>query len=111
MAYLPSTRDESRVGLLQLDTGERWPVDLVILAIGSKGAAPTWLSSAKGVKLRDGRVEVDERGQLTGMRQVFAIGEVLFPPRRRHLTNHTCMQETSRLSEAPRQRQPRFLGT
>lgn len=77
-AFLPSSSSTPHVGAVQLDSGERVPADLVLLAVGVKGAAPSWLKELRGIRSEDGRIEVDDKNRVKGLGKkigVFAVGE------------------------------------
>lgn len=77
---VPSTSDSSKVGGVALKDGTILPADLVILGIGV-GPATTFLKENKAVQLeKDGSLKTDEHFAVSGLKDVFAVGDIATYP-------------------------------
>lgn len=76
----PSKSDPSKVGAIKLDDGTVLEADLVILGAGV-GPATTFLKENKSVELqKDGSLKTDEHFAVTGVKDVYAIGDIATYP-------------------------------
>jgi NADPH-dependent 2,4-dienoyl-CoA reductase/sulfur reductase-like enzyme len=72
----PSESDSSKVGSIELKDGTSLPADLVILGTGV-GPATTFLKDNSSVELqKDGSLKTDEHFAVTGLKDVYAIGDI-----------------------------------
>jgi len=72
----PSKSDSSKVGSIELKDGTSLPADLVILGTGV-GPATTFLKDNSAVELqKDGSLKTDEHFAVTGLNDVYAIGDI-----------------------------------
>ncbi|KAF4625173.1 hypothetical protein G7Y89_g12997 [Cudoniella acicularis] len=77
---VPSKSDSSKVGGIQLKDGTVLEADLVILGTGV-GPATTFLKENKAVELqKDGSLKTDENFAVTGLKDVYAIGDIATYP-------------------------------
>lgn len=77
---LPSKSDKSKVGSVELKDGTSLPADLVILGTG---VAPqtNYLKENSAVTLeKDGSLKVDEHFLVSGLKDVYAIGDIATYP-------------------------------
>ncbi|KAE9375371.1 hypothetical protein N431DRAFT_436855 [Stipitochalara longipes BDJ] len=75
-----SKSDSSKVGAIELKGGESLPADLVILGTGV-GPATLFLKDNKGVELqKDGSLKTDEHFAVSGLKDVYAIGDIATYP-------------------------------
>ncbi|TQS34352.1 hypothetical protein Golomagni_05267 [Golovinomyces magnicellulatus] len=73
---LPSKSDPSKVGSVELNSGESLPVDLVILGTGVVPAT-SFLRGNPAIKLEiDGSIKTNEHFVVDGLRDVYAIGDI-----------------------------------
>ncbi len=76
----PSKSDSSAVGSIELKDGTSLPADLVILGTGV-GPATTYLKDNKAVELlKDGSLKTDEYFAVSGLKDVYAIGDIATYP-------------------------------
>ena len=76
----PSSSDPKKVGAIQLKDGTSLPADLVILGIGV-APATEYLKDNKSVELeKDGSLRCNESFQVTGLDDVYAIGDIATYP-------------------------------
>lgn len=76
----PSASDSSKVGSIELKDGTSLPADLVILGTGV-GPATTFLKDNKSVELqKDGSLKTDENFEVSGLKNVYAIGDIATYP-------------------------------
>jgi NAD(P)H-nitrite reductase large subunit len=76
----PSASDPSKVGSIELKDGTSLPADLVILGTGV-GPATTFLKDNKSVELqKDGSLETNEYFEVSGLKDVYAIGDIATYP-------------------------------
>ncbi|KAL3952919.1 hypothetical protein ACCO45_012862 [Purpureocillium lilacinum] len=76
----PSGSDPSKVGAVCLKDGTRLEADLVILGVGV-APATEFLRDNKVLRLeQDGSVATDENFQVTGLKDVYAIGDIATYP-------------------------------
>ncbi|KIN05698.1 hypothetical protein OIDMADRAFT_111794 [Oidiodendron maius Zn] len=76
----PSVSDPSRVGSIELKDGTSLPADLVILGTGV-GPATNFLRDNKSVELqKDGSLRTDENFEVSGLKDVYAIGDIATYP-------------------------------
>ncbi|KAJ6443463.1 AIF-like mitochondrial oxidoreductase (Nfrl) [Purpureocillium lavendulum] len=76
----PSAADPSKVGAVCLKDGTRLEADLVILGVGV-APATEFLRENKVLRLeQDGSVATDENFQVTGLKDVYAIGDIATYP-------------------------------
>ncbi|KAG0652978.1 Apoptosis-inducing factor 1 [Hyphodiscus hymeniophilus] len=76
----PSKSDSSKVGSIELKDGTSLPADLVILGTGV-GPATVFLKDNKAVELqKDGSLKTDEHFAVSGLKDVFAIGDIATYP-------------------------------
>jgi NADPH-dependent 2,4-dienoyl-CoA reductase/sulfur reductase-like enzyme/nitrite reductase/ring-hydroxylating ferredoxin subunit len=76
----PSESDPSKVGSIELKDGTSLPADLVILGTGV-APATTFLKDNKSVELqRDGSLKTDEYFAVSGLKDVYAIGDIATYP-------------------------------
>lgn len=72
----PSASDPSKVGAVVLKDGTEIEADLVILGVGV-APATQFLQSNKVIRLeQDGSIKTDERFLVTGLKDVYAIGDI-----------------------------------
>ncbi|KAK7421125.1 Apoptosis-inducing factor 1 [Neonectria magnoliae] len=72
----PSGSDPSKVGAVVLKDGTKLPADLVILGVGVSPATE-YLRDNKIVRLEeDGSLKTDERYNVVGLKDVYAIGDI-----------------------------------
>lgn len=72
----PSTSDPSKVGAVYLKDGTKLEADLVILGVGVSPATD-FLRDNKIIRLEeDGSLKTDENFLVTGVRDVYAIGDI-----------------------------------
>ncbi|KAI1820423.1 hypothetical protein F4861DRAFT_533692 [Xylaria intraflava] len=72
----PSGSNPSKVGSVLLKDGTKLEADLVILGVGV-APATEFLKDNKEVRLeRDGSLKVDTNGLVTGLKDVYAIGDI-----------------------------------
>lgn len=72
----PSTSDPSKVGAVILKDGTRLEADLVVLGVGVSPATE-YLRDNKIVRLEeDGSLKVDNNYNVTGLKDVYAIGDI-----------------------------------
>lgn len=77
---LPSKSDSSKVGSIQLKDGTSLEADLVILGTGV-GPATEYLKDNKSVELqKDGSLKTDENFLVSGLKDVYAIGDIATYP-------------------------------
>ncbi|PBP21280.1 apoptosis-inducing factor [Diplocarpon rosae] len=77
---IPSSSDSSKVGGVTLKDGTTLPADLVILGTGV-GPATTFLKDNAAVELqKDGSLQTDEHFAVSGLKDVFAIGDIATYP-------------------------------
>ncbi|KAF7925233.1 hypothetical protein BELL_0362g00040 [Botrytis elliptica] len=77
---VPSKSDSSKVGGVQLKDGTTLEADLVILGTGISPATE-YLKDNKSVELReDGSLAVDENFVVSGLKDVYAIGDIAAYP-------------------------------
>jgi len=75
-----SKSDSSKVGAIELKDGTSLPADLVILGTGV-GPATVFLKNNKAVELqKDGSLKTDEHFAVTGLQDVYAIGDIATYP-------------------------------
>jgi len=75
-----SSSDSSKVGAIELKGGTSLPADLVILGTGV-GPATTFLKENKSVELqKDGSLKTDEHFSVSGLKDVYAIGDIATYP-------------------------------
>jgi len=75
-----SKSDSSKVGAIELKDGTSLPADLVILGTGV-GPATVFLKNNKEVELqKDGSLKTDEHFAVTGLQDVYAIGDIATYP-------------------------------
>jgi NAD(P)H-nitrite reductase large subunit len=76
----PSASDPSKVGSIELKDGTSLPADLVILGTGV-GPATTFLKDNKSVELqKDGSLKTNEYFEVSGLKDVYAIGDIATYP-------------------------------
>jgi NADPH-dependent 2,4-dienoyl-CoA reductase/sulfur reductase-like enzyme/nitrite reductase/ring-hydroxylating ferredoxin subunit len=76
----PSGSDPSRVGAIVLKDGTKLEADLVILGVGV-APATEYLRENKVVRLeKDGSLKVDENFLVSGLKDVYAIGDIATYP-------------------------------
>jgi len=76
----PSSSSSSKVGAIELKDGTSLPADLVILGTGV-GPATTFLKDNGGVTLeKDSSLKTDESFAVSGLKDVFAIGDIATYP-------------------------------
>jgi NADPH-dependent 2,4-dienoyl-CoA reductase/sulfur reductase-like enzyme len=76
----PSVSDPSKVGSIELKDGTSLPADLVILGTGV-GPATTFLRDNNSVELqKDGSLRTDENFEVSGLKDVYAIGDIATYP-------------------------------
>lgn len=76
----PSKSDSSKVGSIELKDGTSLPADLVILGTGI-GPATVFLKDNKAVELqKDGSLKTDEHFAVSGLKDVYAIGDIATYP-------------------------------
>lgn len=76
----PSTSDPSKVGAVHLKDGTVLECDLVVEGAGIKPSTD-YLSSCPEIELeKDGSVRVNERNQVVGQTDVFAVGDIATYP-------------------------------
>ncbi|POR32200.1 Apoptosis-inducing factor 1 [Tolypocladium paradoxum] len=76
----PSASDSSRVGAVCLKDGTRLEADLVILGVGV-APATEFLRGNNMLRLeQDGSITTDENFQVTGMKDVYAVGDIATYP-------------------------------
>ncbi|KPM44533.1 Apoptosis-inducing factor 1 [Neonectria ditissima] len=72
----PSGSDPSKVGAVYLKDGTKLPADLVILGVGVSPATE-YLKDNKIIRLEeDGSLKTDERYNVVGFKDVYAIGDI-----------------------------------
>ncbi|KAI9049926.1 hypothetical protein LZ554_006073 [Drepanopeziza brunnea f. sp. 'monogermtubi'] len=77
---VPSESDSLKVGGIALKDGTTLPADLVILGTGV-GPATTFLKDNKDIELqKDGSLKTDEHFAVSGLKDVFAIGDIATYP-------------------------------
>ena len=77
---LPSKSDSSKVGSIELKDGTSLPADLVILGTGVSPQT-TFLKDNDAVTLeKDGSLKVDENFSVSGLQDVYAIGDIATYP-------------------------------
>jgi len=77
---VPSKSDPSKVGGIQLKDGTVLEADLVVLGTGV-GPATTFLKDNKAVTLeKDGSLKTDESFSVSGLKDVYAIGDIATYP-------------------------------
>lgn len=77
---VPSKTDSSKIGGVELKSGEILEADIVIEGIGIKPAT-RYLKDASEIKLLDdGSVRVNESFEVEGLKDVFAIGDIATYP-------------------------------
>jgi NADPH-dependent 2,4-dienoyl-CoA reductase/sulfur reductase-like enzyme len=77
---VPSKSDPSKVGAILLKDGTSLEADLVILGTGV-GPATTFLKDNKAVTLeKDGSLKTDEHFAVSGLKDVYAIGDIATYP-------------------------------
>jgi len=77
---LRSESDSSKVGYVLLKDGTKLEADLVILGIGV-GPQTSYLSKNKSVELlKDGSLKTDEHFAVSGLKDVYAIGDIATYP-------------------------------
>lgn len=75
-----SSSDSSKVGAIELKGGKSLPADLVILGTGV-GPATTFLKENSAVQLeKDGSLKTDEHFAVSGLKDVYAIGDIATYP-------------------------------
>ena len=75
-----SKSDSSKVGSIELKDGTSLPADLVILGTGV-GPATMFLKDNKAVELqKDGSLKTDEHFAVSGLKDVYAIGDIATYP-------------------------------
>ncbi|KAE8452784.1 hypothetical protein EG329_013056 [Mollisiaceae sp. DMI_Dod_QoI] len=75
-----SSSDSSKVGAIELKGGTSLPADLVILGTGV-APATTFLKENKSVELqKDGSLKTDEHFAVSGLKDVYAIGDIATYP-------------------------------
>jgi len=76
----PSKSDPSKVGAVHLKDGTVLECDIVIEGVGIKPATD-FLKGAKGIKIEeDGGVRVNEKFEVPGLKDVYAIGDIAAYP-------------------------------
>jgi NADPH-dependent 2,4-dienoyl-CoA reductase/sulfur reductase-like enzyme len=76
----PSKTDSSKVGSIELKDGTSLPADLVILGTGISPAT-LFLKDNKAVELqKDGSLKTDEHFAVSGLKDVYAIGDIATYP-------------------------------
>lgn len=76
----PSKSDSKKVGSVQLKDGTNLPADLVIEGVGVRPSTD-YLQDVKEIKLnKDGSVNVNEKFEVEGLKDVFAIGDIATYP-------------------------------
>ncbi|KAG9946563.1 rubredoxin-NAD(+) reductase, partial [Aureobasidium melanogenum] len=76
----PSESNSKMVGSVQLKDGTNLPADLVIEGVGVRPSTD-YLQEAKEIQLnKDGSVNVNEKFQVEGLKDVFAIGDIATYP-------------------------------
>ncbi|KAG6106170.1 hypothetical protein E4U14_004718 [Claviceps sp. LM454 group G7] len=76
----PSTSDPSKVGAVTLEDGTRIEADLVILGVGV-APATDFLQDNPVLRLeKDGSIQTDENFQVTGVKDVYAVGDIATHP-------------------------------
>ncbi|PNY27932.1 Apoptosis-inducing factor 1 [Tolypocladium capitatum] len=76
----PSASDPSKVGAVCLEDGTRLEADLVILGVGV-APATEFLRGNEILRLeQDGSITTDENFQVTGLKDVYAIGDIATYP-------------------------------
>lgn len=76
----PSKSDSSKVGSIELKDGTSLPADLVILGTGV-GPATLFLKDNKAIELqKDGSLKTDEHFAVSGLKDVYAIGDIATYP-------------------------------
>ncbi|KAG6068564.1 hypothetical protein E4U33_005031 [Claviceps sp. LM78 group G4] len=76
----PSTSDPSKVGAVTLEDGTRIEADLVILGVGV-APATDFLRDNPVLRLEeDGSIQTDENFQVTGVKDVYAVGDIATHP-------------------------------
>lgn len=76
----PSKSDSSKVGSIELKDGTSLPADLVILGTGI-GPATLFLKDNKAIELQeDGSLKTDEHFAVSGLKDVYAIGDIATYP-------------------------------
>ncbi|KAG6021422.1 hypothetical protein E4U19_005704 [Claviceps sp. Clav32 group G5] len=76
----PSTSDPSKVGAVTLEDGTRIEADLVILGVGV-APATDFLRDNPVLRLeKDGSIQTDENFQVTGVKDVYAVGDIATHP-------------------------------
>lgn len=77
---VPSKSDSSKVGGIQLKDGTLLEADLVVLGTGV-GPATTFLKDNKAITLeKDGSLKTDEHFVVSGLKDVYAIGDIATYP-------------------------------
>ena len=77
---VPSISDSSKVGAIDLKDGTSLPADLVILGTGI-GPATLFLKDNQSIELlKDGSLKTDEHFAVSGLKDVFAIGDIATYP-------------------------------
>lgn len=77
---LPSMSDPSKVGFVALKDGTNLPADLVILGIGVSPQT-SYLQDNKAVELlKDGSLQTDETFAVSGLKDIYAIGDIATYP-------------------------------
>lgn len=77
---LPSKSDSSKIGAVTLKDGTELPADLVIEGVGIRPSTDYLKDNSKVSLEKDGSVKVNERFQLPGQENVFAIGDIATYP-------------------------------
>ncbi|KAI4843317.1 rubredoxin-NAD(+) reductase [Aureobasidium sp. EXF-8846] len=76
----PSESDSKKVGSVQLKDGTNLPADLVIEGVGVRPSTD-YLQDVKEIKLnKDGSINVNEKFEVEGLKDVFAIGDIASYP-------------------------------
>ncbi|OQN96796.1 hypothetical protein B0A48_17356 [Cryoendolithus antarcticus] len=77
---LPSKSDSSKIGAVTLKDGTELPADLVIEGVGIRPSTDYLKDNPKVTLEKDGSVKVDEKFQLPGVKDVYAIGDIATYP-------------------------------
>jgi NADPH-dependent 2,4-dienoyl-CoA reductase/sulfur reductase-like enzyme len=76
----PSSTDASKVGAVHLKDGTVLPADLVILGVGVSPATEFLRENSSVILERDGSLKTDESFAVTGLDDVYAIGDIASYP-------------------------------
>ncbi|KAJ1977244.1 Apoptosis-inducing factor 1 [Dimargaris xerosporica] len=76
---VPSQADPQRVGAVELDSGEQVPADVVLLGVGVKPNTE-WLAHTAIPRLKDQSIEVNDRLQVKGFTDIYAVGDIASHP-------------------------------